>query len=119
MAAFGWWFASGRFEDKWAVNRLIESLEVGGDTDDKPSVVERLATLAPQMPYQSAHALHLIVKDAEYLRVYYFADEAKELLRSLLDSDSEEAKKQARDTIDCLLNIGHRDFRDLLKNSGI
>ena len=116
LAAFGWWFASGRFDDNWAIERLIESIRVGGSIDDKSAVVERLATLAPIMPYPVSRALRLIVEGSDYLRVYSFLDEAKKSLSTLLASDNEEAIHQARRTIDRLLSLGHRDCRDLLKS---
>ena len=117
LAAFGWWFASGRFDDNWAIEKLIESIEVGGNVDDRSAVVERLATLTPTMPISVARALRLIVEDSDYLRVYSFVDEAKKSLSTLLASDNEEAVHQARRTIDRLLSLGHRDFRDLLKRT--
>ena len=118
MAAVGWWFASGRFEDSWALDRLRESIELGGSIDDISSVVERLATLAPHMPHQVARALYLIVEASDYLKVYSFADEAKKVLSTLLASGTEEAIEQARRIIDRLLSLGHRDFRDLIASTG-
>ena len=117
LAAFGWWFASGRFDDNWAIEKLIESIEVGGNVDDRSAVVERLATLTPTMPISVARALRLIVEDSDYLRVYSFVDEAKKSLSTLLASDNEEAIHHARRTIDRLLSLGHRDFRHLLKRT--
>ena len=117
LAAFGWWFASGRFEDIWAIEKLIESIEVGGIVDDRSAVVERLATLAPTMPISVARALRLIVKDSDYLRVYSFVDEAMSTLSAILASGNEEAIHQAWLTINHLLGLGHRDFRDLLKKT--
>ena len=117
LAAFGWWFASGRFDDKWAINQLIETLETGGSLDDKKHVVKHLATLAPYIPIPVARALHLLVEATDYLRVFMFDDEAKEALQSLLASGCEEAEEQAKRTIDHLLTLGHRDFRDLQRSS--
>ena len=113
LAAFGWWFASERFDAEWAIEKLIETLEAGKSLDDKKRVVELLATLAPNMPVPVARALHLVVESSDYLRVFLFEDEAKEVLQSLLASDNEEAREQAQSTIDCLLTLGHRGFRDL------
>lgn len=118
LAAFGWWFASGRFDDSWALDRLTESIGLARDLDDKSSVVERLASFAPEMPDQVARALYLIVESADYLKVYSFADDATKVLYTLLASGSEEAIEQARRTIDRLLSLGHRDFRDLIKSAG-
>ena len=117
LAAFGWWFASGRFDNKWAINQLIETLKTGGSLDDKKHVVKHLATLAPYIPIPVARALHLLVEATDYLRVFMFDDEAKEALQSLLASGCEEAEEQAKRTIDHLLTLGHRDFRDLLRSS--
>ena len=117
LAAFGWWFASGRFDDSWALDRLTESIELARDTDDKSSVVERLASLAPMTPDQVARALYLIVESADYLRVFSFADDATKVLDTLLASGNQEAIEEARRTIDRLLSLGHRDFRDLMKSA--
>ncbi len=116
LAAFGWWFASGRFEENWALDRLIESIELGGNIDENSSVVERLARLAPHLPDQVARTLYLIVESADYLRVYSYADDATKVLGTLLASGNEEAIEQARRTIDRLLSLGHRDFRELIEH---
>ena len=115
LAAFGWWFASGRFNDEWALNRLIETIELGRQIEDKKQVVERLATLAVVIPNPAARALRVMVENASYLDVYLYSDEAKQVLQSLLASDSSEAEESARRTIDRLLSLGHREFRDLTK----
>lgn len=119
LAAFGWWFASGRFDDEWSFHQLAAALVTGKKLNDKKHVVERLASLAPELPDQVARALYLIVESADYLKVYGFADDATKVLDTLLASGNEEAIKQARRTIDRLLSLGHRDFRELIKSAGV
>jgi hypothetical protein len=31
IGAFGWWFVSGKFDDRWAVDQLTQALEHGGE----------------------------------------------------------------------------------------
>ena len=119
LAAFGWWFASERFEENWALERLTESIEIGKGIEDKKQVVAYLTTLAVVMPHLVALALRLIVESASYSDVYLYSDEAKEVLQSLLASDSKEARGLARRTIDRLLSLGHRDFRDLVRSTTV
>lgn len=45
LAEFGWWFASGLFDEEWAFGRLLAALATAGDIEAVDAVLERLAAL--------------------------------------------------------------------------
>jgi hypothetical protein len=51
LPSFGWWFASGRFPDRWSLRRLEETLgRTGGSIELPRHVVIRLAALSEGRP---------------------------------------------------------------------
>lgn len=46
LAEFGWWFASGFFEDDWALGRMLHALKTAGHVEAVDGVLERLAALS-------------------------------------------------------------------------
>ena len=66
IAAFGWWFVSGKFEDDWALSQLTEVLRMVGTVDlaDR-EVVGRLADLMLLRPKQAITCLRLMVEGAK------------------------------------------------------
>ena len=112
MNAFGWWFASKKFDDNWALTQLIGALKISGKIDHSDLVVERLAELVTQMPNEVVKALHLIVEGKEEWGIYSWRDAAKEILgKALLTT----AKQRAEDLINHLGRLGYLEFGELLK----
>lgn len=116
LANFGWWFASGRFEDRWALEQLEAVLKSAGDIDPEHLVAERLVATVPSFPEESVRCLRLMIQaDKEGWRVLGSRTEVREILRIALASGSAEAREAATETIHILGARGHRDFRDLLQ----
>src|SRR5437879_2757840 len=49
LSRFGWWFASKKFDDEWAVGQLAEALRIAKKAEPDHLVVERLAELSALM----------------------------------------------------------------------
>ena len=47
LAAFGTWFASGRFDDQWVLSKLARAIAPEHRLEDEERVLPRLAALAP------------------------------------------------------------------------
>jgi hypothetical protein len=61
LAPFGWWFASKKFDDRWALEQLRRVLELGVYPDLDHAVAERLGELADSRPLEALHCLKLMV----------------------------------------------------------
>jgi hypothetical protein len=116
MAAFGWWFISGKFEDSWIMAQLIEALKISGKMEISESVVERLASFAQPMPYETVKCLELLVKgDRDGWDIDMWRGHARIILASALQSGNKEASATAESLIHYLGSLGYLEFRDLLK----
>lgn len=116
LAAFGWWFSSGKFNDSWALMQLEKVLEFNEKIDMPDKVVERLAQLSAKMPQQTVTCLSLLMQ-AE--RDIWVTAEWKKHVRTLLihalQSANREAYREARRVINVLASREIADFRDLLE----
>ncbi len=117
LANFGWWFASGRLQDEWALERLSEVLELAdGVIEPNRLVAERLALLASDQPSTVVACLAKMVDgDREGWRILGWREHARTILSAALSSDQEEAQSSARDIINGLGERGFHEFRDLLE----
>jgi hypothetical protein len=119
LAAFGWWFVSGTFEDDWAARQLEEVLAITPEVEADDMVVERLAKIAAAMPITAIRCLNFMVKGTrDYWRILNYQEEAREIIAKAIISGSTsgelEIKTLVEDTISRLMAQGHLGFRDLL-----
>jgi hypothetical protein len=115
LAEFGWWFGSGKFEAKWAINRLEETLQVARKAEPKHLVMEQLERVAVEFPRAAVSCFALLVEgDKQGWRTLYRDQNVRNILKAGLDSDDEEAQRAARELINRLAARGFTRFRDLL-----
>jgi hypothetical protein len=115
LAAFGWWFISGKFGDSWTVAQLIEVLRLTGRVEPTHMVIEHLATLVGSMPAQTVQCLRLIMEGDEHgWGVRAARQHVRTILAAALQSSNEEAKELAVDLIHRLGARGDLSLRDLL-----
>ena len=116
VAAFGWWFASGKLDNEWAFQQLLEAVRFSKRIDPMMFVVEKLADLADAYPQKATLCLkELVSGDVERHKVFGWRGEAEELLRKALKSDDETAKTFAEEAINKLAAMGFLEFIKLLK----
>ena len=116
VAAFGWWFASGKFEDEWAFQQLMKALEFSKRVDPLMFVVRRLADLVGFYPKDATLCFNMLVNgDFERREAFGWRREAKELLAKALNSGNKEAEKYAEEAISKLAAMGFLEFVELLK----
>ena len=118
VAAFGWWFASGKFDDVWAIGQLEEALRLSGKTEPYELVLERLVTLSTTMPVDVVGCLRLIVEgDKEGWNIRAWREPKRTILKTALKSGDPTARQLAESLIHRLGARGYWDFRDLLRES--
>jgi hypothetical protein len=115
LAAFGWWFVSGKFDDSWAITELIETLKLARKSDPDDLVVERLATIATTFPQEAVECLRLMVEsDYESWHVYIWREHARTILAKAIQGTNMKGRQAAVDLMHQLGARGYFDFRDLL-----
>lgn len=116
LSNFGWWFASGQLSNKWALQRLLDVLNLtDGVIQFDSAVAERLALLAFEHPSIAVACLAKMVEgDREGWHILGWQKHARKTLSTALSSSDEEAQSSARDIIDGLGERGNHEFRDLL-----
>lgn len=115
LISFGWWFASAKFDDGWAISQLKNVLELAGDIRYDNMVVARLATLSMKMPLLTVECLALLLESDEkgwHIRIWN--EHARIILSAALQSTDENARQIALNQIDRLGARGYLAFRDLL-----
>jgi hypothetical protein len=116
VAAFGWWFASGKFDNVWAMAQLKEALRLSGETEPYELVLERLATLSTTTPVDAVECLRLIMEgDKEGWNIRTWREPKRTILDTALKSGDPTAQQLAESLIHRLGARGYWDFRDLLR----
>lgn len=116
VSAFGWWFASARFDDKWSADQYLESLEIGRKTQSDYFVIERLSDLVKTLPVESVKILNkMLLADEPGWIVMGHRGEITGILATALKAPEAEAQKEARELINRLVARGHTEYNDLLK----
>jgi hypothetical protein len=116
LREYGWWFASGKFDDEWAIDQLLEVLRIARWVAPDFSVVERLADLSKAMPVKCIQALTMVVEgDPKGAGVFGWRDKAKDIIRAARRSDDGGSCRMAEDLVNFLGSRGHFDFGELLK----
>jgi len=115
LTPFGWWFASGKFEDSWAVQQLKRVLEISRSIEPSHLVVERLASIVKVSPLIAVECLDLIVAaEKQGWGVHIWQEHAREVLSVAIESSDEAARESAVDVVHRLGSRGFLEFRDLL-----
>jgi hypothetical protein len=115
LAAFGWWFASGKFDDSWAIEQLKKALELVGQVEPDDLVVDRLAVLAEVMPDSAVECLKLVIEKGKRLgRIYFWRNQVKTILAKAIQGSNHQTRQSATALINRLGELGNRDFRELL-----
>ncbi|TKJ41197.1 hypothetical protein CEE37_05900 [candidate division LCP-89 bacterium B3_LCP] len=116
MKEFGWWFASGQFEDDWAFAQLKEAVKLAGRLDVDFLVVKHLVELVKTYPKKAIECLHTMIEaDNEGWSILGSEKEAEIILKAAMESTDSSASQAAEDLIHYLGSRGYPKFRYLLK----
>jgi hypothetical protein len=116
LAAFGWWYGSGKLDSAWALAQLEEVLgRTDGAIDAQHLVGEQLARQATTAPRSVMRCLrHLVDKDLHGQRIDLWQEEARAMLAAALRSGDDEARRQGEAVANVLVAQGFLQYRDLL-----
>lgn len=117
MAAFGWWFASGKFDDKWSCNQYLEALEIGKGSHSDHFAIERLLEIVKTYPTEAVKILGKIaLSDQPGWIVLGNKEEVNSILSGALGSSDTTAKEEAGQLVNRLVAKGYTEFNLLLSN---
>ena len=115
LAAFGEWFASGKFEESWAMAQLLEVLRLVKKAEPDRLVMDRLVETAAPMPEQTVECLRLKIEgNQDYWKFYSWRDESRKILGTAIQSNNPDAREKAIELVHRLGAMGHFEYRDLL-----
>jgi len=117
-AAFGWWFASAKFDDAWSMEQLKVALTRTSDLDAYDLVLERLAALSDRMPADAVDCLKLLLdRDVGGWRTVTYLSTQERILRAALRSEDLRAQRTAESLINRLGAKGQWDLGVLLREA--
>jgi len=115
LAAYGWWFASGKFPQKWSMAQLTMVLRLAKTIDVDYLVLERLLVVGRVMPLETMHCLRLLCEGVEQQwEISSRLDAIKKILSIVLKSKRSAAREEAIDLAESLTAKGFRYFDELL-----
>jgi hypothetical protein len=118
LKSFGWWFASGRFDDEWALAQLQNALTRLPETDAINLVLERLSATSSKKPTSTMTCLRLLalgVKERWQLDVW--REHVRTILKLVLGSGDQLAYEMALRFIHEMGAHGIDSYRDLLPDT--
>ena len=116
LREYGWWFSSGKFDEIWSINKLIDVLSIVNEIKLDFRVIERLNSLASDNPRDTLRCLELIIKGKQNKwQIHGWEDDIRSIIGSVLNFDDIPAAKSATDLINYLGSLGYLEYRDLLK----
>lgn len=115
MGSFGWWFASKKFPNEWSIKQLMQVVDTFRYVNPDFAVVERLAQLAPEYPFEAVHCLGVIFEeDREGWAIHGWGTHPQDIIREALEG-SPESRAEADRVINLFVSRGHRGFRQLME----
>ncbi|MEH2102531.1 MAG: hypothetical protein V7K76_22825 [Nostoc sp.] len=113
---FSWWFASGQFDNQWAIARLMNVFKLLGTVHRASNFLETLETLASTLPQDVVQCL-CIMADSNQAREWFLSYSSVNysgILRAVIQSEDEVAQRLASDLINRLLSRNLGDYRELI-----
>jgi hypothetical protein len=114
---FGRWFASGQFDEAWALNQLVEYSDIVGIPEPDHAVAERMEAIV----HVDTHACLTVLKnmvegDHEGWHIHSWIKPAFAILKHGMECD-EDTRILAEEIINKLGRLGHLDFGKLLSQN--
>ncbi len=119
LGAFGWWFISGKLDDRHALERLNRGVSLGADVGRAHAIVERLAEVGPVHPAPAVELLQKIVRgllsggSQGHWAILGVDDHLRDVMSAAIDSGDEAAVRTARGVANVLVTHGYSGFADM------
>jgi len=120
LSAFGWWFASGKFENSWAFAYLEKVLQRVGISRSNLYVFEYMSKVFPAYPKESLRCLLLFIDKNDDPWFFFGTHKQKKvwsILEQAMNSLDDNSHSKAEEIIHLLGSKGYLDYRKLLKKS--
>lgn len=118
LATFGWWLASGKFPDEWAIAQAMPILEYLRSLRPDFAVVKALDALSAKYPYEAVRVVHVLFEDdRDGWAIHGWNQHLDGILKQALN-DGELARKEAEQMITLLVARGFRGYRNLYVRNG-
>ena len=113
--AFGWWFASSQFDDRWALENLIRAAKATSSLQGLYFSLDRLILLAKKEPLLAVNFLQILITQHDrQIRMFEIKDAFRPMLESILGAGGEPRAVGIR-LVNRLAETGVADYGDLLK----
>lgn len=113
LEGFGGWFASHRFEDGWRVAELVLALEISKRAEPDHKVMDELAELVENHPFQVLQAASLMIDGVkEYWEISSWGQELTIILDAVKDSQDKGIIKVKKEVASKLCAKGHNTYRE-------
>jgi len=117
MSAFGWWFASNKFDHAWVSDQYLRALNIGIKTQSDYYVTKQLVRLVPIIPIKTIEILEKLIETQQKDWVIFGnKTEIRKILSLSLRSPDPEARKKSEELINRIVSKGYTEFEDLLKD---
>jgi len=118
LAAFGWWFASEKFEPDWALRNLAETLKMTPINASNLQAVEYLSDLYSSYPAEVMRCLQLFVHVNS--DPWFFVSSRKQkgvwtILDQGMVAEDAAIRDKAEEIVHLLGSKGHLEYRELLR----
>jgi hypothetical protein len=115
-AAFGAWFSSGQFEEKWLSDQYIIALKCGRKNRSEHMVIDRLVELVKTLPMETMQILGelLLSGDQPSWIIMGNKEDIAKILSEALHITRDDVKEEAKKIINRLAARGFSDFNSLL-----
>ena len=112
---FSWWVSSECFDTKWALDVLIDALQLGCDLEGDHLVFDRFISVGSTFPLEVITSLDLMVEnDKKGWGVPTWGEELRKVIELVLNSGNQNAITKAKEFIQKLVARGHIQYKDLL-----
>lgn len=116
LREFGWWFASGKFDENWSMKQLIDVLGLVGEIELDFGVLKKLTIFASQNPGDAIQCLELIIRGKQNKwQIHTWRNEIKSIIGTVLKCGDPSAAKSATSLTNYLSSLGYLEYKDLLK----
>jgi hypothetical protein len=114
LGAFAELFATGKFDQQWALEQLNEAVALGGRVDLDRVVIDYLTDHASGMPLLVVRCLEGLIEGVkEDWRIFVKRDAIREIITAAAQSTHADAQRAAREVANRLVARGYSDFQNL------
>lgn len=115
LKAFGWWFHSGKYDARWALEQLQHVLRLAGGIEPDYLVLEQLAEQVVTVPHEVLTCIRLLIEGQhDLLEIVSWAKDLRSIFTHTQAHQSVEVRRASNNVIELLGRRGDLGYRDLL-----